>query len=255
VFFEPGRTPYDLNFRLFGVDVRVHPWFWLMSALLGWGAIRQGMAYLLLWIACVFISILIHEFGHIVMGWIFGSRGHIVLYGMGGLAVGSLEIRNRWGRMAVAFAGPAAGLLLWILVVILALALNINENSPPLLERALTDLFVINLFWSLLNLLPIWPLDGGRISREFLEWLMPDRGASIAFGISLVIAGLLTANVLSVRFRQQPLPFFEYIPYVGNMSSLYNAFLFGMLAFMSFQMLQLESHRRPWDREDDRWER
>ena len=57
----------------------------------------------------MFVSILIHEFGHVWMGQAFGSRGHIVLYGFGGLAIGSNRLDSRWQRIAVSFAGPLAG--------------------------------------------------------------------------------------------------------------------------------------------------
>jgi len=249
MFFEPERTQYDLNFRLLGTDVRIHPWFWLMSAFLGWSQIQNGFTFLLVWIVCVFVSILVHEFGHIFMGRVLGSHGHIVLYGMGGLAVGSSEIRSRFGRIAVSFAGPAAGLLLWV-AVYLALPFALNENSPPLFEGLLLDLYYINLIWSLLNLLPIWPLDGGRMSREFFEWLLPQKGTSLALGVSFVIAALLAINALSVHFAKHALPVLDQIPYVNRMD-LYTALLFGLLAFGSFQMLQFESRRRPWDREDE----
>src|SRR3954464_14267452 len=89
VLLEPQETPYDLRFRLFGIPVRVHPLFWLFSAILGWNWIEEGVAYVLLWVACVFISVMIHELGHIFMGLVFGSPGYIVLYSFGGLAVGS----------------------------------------------------------------------------------------------------------------------------------------------------------------------
>jgi stage IV sporulation protein FB len=254
VFFEPQRTQFDLNFRLLGVDVRVHPWFWIMSALLGWNALSNGIAYLLIWIACVFVSILLHEFGHIFMGRLFGARGYVILYGMGGLAVGSTESRRRWQRVLVYFAGPAAGLVLGGLVFVSTLFV-LRKDSPPLLEALLLDLLVINILWSLLNLLPIWPLDGGRMSKEFLEWLMPEKGAGVAFGISLVIAGLLAANALCIHFAKHALPVFDHIPILRSLGGIYTAILFGMIAFSNFQMLQLESHRRPWDRQDDSWNR
>jgi stage IV sporulation protein FB len=253
VFFEPAPTPYDLNFRLFGVHIRVQPWFWVMGAFLGWSILRShGLAYLTLWIACVFVSVLVHEFGHVVAGWLFGSRGHIILYGMGGLAVGSTEVRHPWARILIYFAGPFAGLLLWG-IVFLGDVFLVTENSPPFLQ-ALTDyLFYINLVWSLLNLLPIWPLDGGRICREFLEWLLPDRGTTLALGISLVLAGLLAANALCIHLTKHALPVFDRIPLVRSFGSLYTAVLFGLLAYSSFQMLQLESQRRKWH--DDHWDR
>ena len=58
----PATTQFDLNFRLLGIPVRINPFFWVLAALLGWESHdRFGV---LVWIACVFVSILVHEFGH-----------------------------------------------------------------------------------------------------------------------------------------------------------------------------------------------
>src|SRR5438045_291862 len=108
---EPTSTPYDLRWRMFGIPVRVHPMFWLVSVIMGANAFSQGVQYLLLWVGCMFISILIHELGHVLMGQAFGAYGHIVLDGFGGLAVGSNQLDVRWQRIAVCFAGPLAGFL------------------------------------------------------------------------------------------------------------------------------------------------
>src|SRR5690349_12975099 len=81
VFYEPNETRYDFRWRIFGTSVRVHPLFWLMAVILGYdGAIRLGVGFVLAWVVCVFVSILLHEFGHVWMGRLFGSHGHIVLY-------------------------------------------------------------------------------------------------------------------------------------------------------------------------------
>ena len=106
MFFEPVETPYDVFWRMFGVDIRINPWFWVMSAALGWDAVHQGVPFLLLWIACVLVSILVHEFGHIMMGRFFGAEGHIVLYSMGGLAVASALIcGGATARSALGYSG------------------------------------------------------------------------------------------------------------------------------------------------------
>src|SRR5690348_11709576 len=111
---EPQPTAYDLRFRLLGTDVRVHPMFWLVSVLLNFRLLQTGrIDLLLIWIACVFVSILVHEFGHVLMGRAFGSHAHIVLYSFGGLAVGSKEGLRRWQRVLVLFAGPGAGFVLF----------------------------------------------------------------------------------------------------------------------------------------------
>jgi Zn-dependent protease len=245
---EPAPTPFDLRWRMFGIDVRVHPFFWLVAALLGWPFLRAGFGLVLVWIGCVFVSVLIHELGHVFAGRVFGADGHIVLYSFGGLAIGSSDLRRRWQRVLVYFAGPLAGFLLFG-VVVAALFLLRAVELPPLVRAAISFLIWINLGWGILNLLPIWPLDGGRISRDLLEWLTPERGAAVALGISGTLAGLLAVNALMATYGR---PLIPWIPFDG----LYVAIMFGLLAISSFQMMQMENAARA-RREDDRlpWER
>jgi Zn-dependent protease len=235
---------------MFGVPVRVHPSFWLVSAILGWGWLRQGMEYLLLWVACVFVSILIHELGHVFMGRLFGADGHIILFAFGGLAVGSSLLANRWKRIAVYLAGPFAQFGLLGIVWLILRSLNLEEASR-FLRATLMFLFIINLFWPLLNLLPIYPLDGGQISRDFLDWLLPTNGVRVSLGISFVLAGLLAIQALAVHFKH-PLPLLSEIPYLDSIGGIYNALFFGSFAVNSFLALQAES-QRPWEKDDDNW--
>lgn len=250
MFFEPNETQFDLRWRMLGTDVRVSPWFWLFTVLLGWSAVREGVSYLVVWVVCVFVSILVHEFGHVLMGRVFGSEGHIILYSFGGLAVGSSALENRWKRIAVYLAGPGAGFVLFGLVLAFSLFVRptLEADEPrPLLHAAINDLVFINLGWGILNLLPIYPLDGGQVSRDFCDWVFPGgTGLRAAFGLSMVVAGILA--LLAVVW----------------LKSLYMALMFGMLAFGSFQLMQTvsqqsryEDDRLPWerDRDDDqrRW--
>src|SRR6516165_8553767 len=71
VFFEPNETPLDLKWRMFGIPVRVHPFFWLVSAFMGWSTLNRGIIFLVIWVACVFVSVLVHEMGHVLMGRLF----------------------------------------------------------------------------------------------------------------------------------------------------------------------------------------
>src|SRR5438874_1517291 len=125
--------------------------FWLVSVIMGWNTMRDGVSYLLVWIACTFVSILIHELGHVFMGRLFGSHGHIVLYSFGGLAIGSSALRSRWQRIAVYFAGPFAGFLLFGLVWWAARHTDLREINRLLVD-AMGYLIGINLFWGILNL-------------------------------------------------------------------------------------------------------
>jgi stage IV sporulation protein FB len=241
---EPQPGPYDLCFRLFGTDVRVSPWFWLITLLFGGDLLKAGrLDLLVVWIACVFVSILVHEFGHALTGRLFGSQARIVLYGFGGLAVGSTQGLRRWQRVAVLFAGPGAGFLLLGLVLAVRPFLPPEEGfrlSP--LGGAGLFLIEINLFWGLMNLLPVWPLDGGQISGELLSAWRRD-GFRIALQISIVTGAAIAIWSFAENMRLVPV-------YVGL--GLYGALLFAMLAYGSYQMLQ-QIPRDPW--RDERYER
>jgi stage IV sporulation protein FB len=252
VFFEPNRSQFDLNFRLFGIDVRVHPMFWLVSAIMGWGAVNLGFEFLLIWIVCVFLSVLIHELGHVVAGRLFGSYGHIVLYGFGGLAIGSSALHNRWQRVVVYFAGPLAGFLLAGLTAVVDRSLNQDETSLLLLD-AIENLYWINLFWGAVNLLPVWPLDGGQISRDVLDWLQPNGGIRTSLGLSLAIAGLFAFIALTnTAYRPLSLVRAMHLDWIRGMFMI---LFFGAFAYNSYQLLQVEDRRRPWDRDWDPWRR
>ena len=278
MFLEPNRTPYDLRWRMLGTDVRVHPLFWLISAVLGWSWFSMrggGVTFLALWVLCCFVSILLHEFGHVLVGRLFGSYGHIVLYSFGGLAVGSSNLRPRWQRVLVLLGGPGAQLLLWGALwgglYLLGSAGAVSPGwaklttprspeaqevlwpslvGPPRpLAILVIMLFEINLFWPLLNLLPVWPLDGGQISRELCEGAWGSRGTTFALGTSLVVSGLLAAHCFLGHNGHRLLP--KPVPE----GDLYLALLFAMLAAGSYLALQAESQkRRYWD-DDSPWGR
>jgi Zn-dependent protease len=245
LLYEPEQTPYDLRFRLFGIRVRVHPLFWLITALLGWNqanAAEAGDKVLLnlaLWVACVFVSILLHELGHVLTGRLFGSDGHIVLYSFGGLAVGASNLRPAWQRVLVYAAGPAVQLALFAAIWGALLSGWVVERGTPL-ALIVGMLLWINLAWPILNLLPIWPLDGGQITREICSAASRTNGVVISLWISLVVSAALAVNaVLGMNGR-------AVIPYMPV--STFMAIFFGLFAYSSFQALQMERSRgRFWD--------
>jgi stage IV sporulation protein FB len=252
---EPDETRYDLRWRMFGINVRVHPLFWIMTAVLGWdssmGRFGGGLPVLLLWIACVFVSVLIHELGHVFMGRLFGSHGRIVLYSLGGLAIGSNVLERRWQRIAVSFAGPLAEFLLLgaILVLFFLPHANLPERWQPYLEQAWEFMIWINFFWGLVNLLPIWPLDGGHIAREICQAITPRKGVSFSLGISMVVSGFLAIHMLMASKGRPLLRFFPY----GDM---FMAIFFAMFCLSSFMALQAEDQRRSrWSDDDWPWRR
>ncbi len=248
---EVAPAPFELHWRMFGTPVRVHPLFWALAAYLGWHYFEVGGFRLLaLWVACVFVSILLHEMGHVVVGRYFGAEGSILLYWFGGLAIGSSDLPKRGQRIAVFLAGPFAELLLggavWVALRFVAdLPLQTEFGRYGLV--ALLMLLEINLFWAVFNLLPVWPLDGGRVTAELCEAAAPGRGLVAALWASMVFCGAVAVYILlSAKGVVRPLP------YLG--SQPYNAIMFGVLSLNNFQTLQAERMRRGWD---DRlpWER
>lgn len=183
---EPPRTQYDLQFGLFGFPVRITPFFWLAAVLLGWSGTQGNPHQLLSWVLAVGISILIHEMGHAFAFRYFGTHSHVVLYHFGGLAVPDGQVSNTrdpYRQIAISFAGPAAQVVAAVLVMAGVLASGhaiplggfIGQLLPvvdaPLLPFNALGLFIayfliVSVYWALLNLLPIYPLDGGQISRE-----------------------------------------------------------------------------------------
>ncbi len=256
LFQEPRQTPYDLSFKISGIPVRVHPLFWLVSIIMG---SRLGDPItIVIWTVVVFISILVHELGHaFVMRW-YGEVPRISLYFGGGLAISggdqaAWSPRQKFGRttaeqVIISFAGPAAGFILAGLVVGLVylnggkiiipeggyffqpvFSFQINPN----LWYFIFFMLLINTFWGLVNLIPVFPLDGGQISRAIFTHANPSDGVRQSLWVS-VIAGALAAFAGVVVFRQ-----------------VFMAILFGMLAFSSFQSLQMIDRGgfgggRPW---------
>src|SRR5260370_39885036 len=126
MFGTVAPTPYDLRFSLFGIPVRVHPFFWLVSLIMGWPLHEPKL--ILIWVACVFVSILVHELGHALTAKYFGWPPHIGLYSFGGYA----SYQPTWGHstartILVLIAGPGAGFVLFGLVVGLHILLAVQS--------------------------------------------------------------------------------------------------------------------------------
>jgi Zn-dependent protease len=242
---EPQQTQFDLRFSVFGFPVRVSVFFWLIALFLGWGGVQEDPKLILIWVLAVFVSILIHELGHAFAFRYYGISSHIVLYQFGGLAIpDSVSAGFGWGRsrnpvsqIVISAAGPGVQLLLTAIIIVgvrlaghkVPLILPFDPPSfligagPTIPNKALLYLVYfllqVNLYWALLNLLPVYPLDGGQIARElFLLLNIPD-------GIrnSLVLSIFTAAGVAIFAVTRK---------------QIFLALMFGMLAYSSYQTLQ-----------------
>jgi len=253
---QPNPTPFDVRFRLFGTPIRVHPMFWLFGAFFGYMYLESIRArrpfedisagYVALWLVWMFLSILVHEFGHTTMARLSGRNGQIILHSFGGLAVWDAPAPYRWQRIAIAAAGPAAGFLLFGLIMLIrhhvlprfgqAFFIQ-NPGLAPLIVDSLAMLAFMNIVWNLLNLIPIWPLDGGQIAVEACSGLFPANGYRIAFGLSALLAGGVAIYSLMV-WGGVKLPYPQIHP-------AFTGLFAGLMAWQNIQVLvQAERERR-----------
>lgn len=242
-FQQLTPTRYDLRFSMAGIPVRVHPSFWLIAILFG----ASGDLLLLpIWVLVVFVSILIHELGHALAFRRYGQRSEIVLYFGGGLTIPEPVY---WGsgvanvsltanqQIFISLAGPGAGFLFAGLVLAIVLVIGgyvipiwlgfiplpLNAVVPfgGIVVTALIRMLLwVNIFWGLINLAPVHPLDGGNVARNVLIQVDPVDGVRKSLWLS-VIAGGIVALLGWVFFK-----------------SLFITFLFALLAFQSYQALQ-----------------
>lgn len=174
------------RFTLFGFPVRVELFFWLTALFLGW---RNRDGWLLVaWIAIVFVSVMLHEMGHAFAYRRYGQQSQIVLHGFGGVTMATQRLAPAQS-IIVSLAGPLTGL------VVLGVPAWIARESitPSSIEQAviLHDLVWVNVWWSLINLLPLWPLDGGQILHSATELRGGEPNRRLVHGVSLATAGLL----------------------------------------------------------------
>jgi len=238
-----SETPYDLRFRFLDIPVRIHPIFWVISALLGWRG--HDLPMVVMWVGCVFVSILVHEYGHGLTAKAFGGTPSIVLWGMGGLCYTQSDRQTPVQRLAVVLMGPGAGFILCALAMIgtslifgvtprehletAAALLWIGPGSDTIRDKFPSGLALqiygnlvwINLWWGLVNLLPIWPLDGGRVSEILLSWYDRSRGVRWCHVLSLLVAGIL-AVVAAITLTDE----------------WFFMIFFGYFALINFQVLQ-----------------
>jgi Zn-dependent protease len=155
-----------LRFALFSIPISVHWWFWLAAAVFGgaFGAQRaEDFVRAGLFVCAAFLSLLVHELAHALTGRRFGARPSILLHGLGGTTYLANARLSRRQSVLVSLAGPVAGFALG--GILLGLAPWVPARSA-LGVWAVSVLTLVNLGWSVFNLLPILPMDGGQILRE-----------------------------------------------------------------------------------------
>lgn len=200
-------------FTLFGFKVAIDYTWFILAFLIAWSLAKglfphfypdlSSRAYWIMGVAGalgLFLSIVIHEFSHSLVARRYGlpMKG-ITLFIFGGVAEMSREPDRPGSEFLMAIVGPAASLCL-SLVFFLAVWAAGRLDAPMPLVGVLAYLMWINLILALFNLIPAFPLDGGRILRSLLWRIKGDlrwatrvaSGFGSAFGLLLILWGVLS---------------------------------------------------------------
>ncbi|MGC4117914.1 MAG: site-2 protease family protein [Myxococcales bacterium] len=189
--------------RLFGIDVKIHYTFALLLAAIGAvhlfrggvGAAASGVAF----VAALFGSVLLHELGHALAARRFGVQTRdITLLPIGGVAQLERMPTRPAAEAVIAIAGPAVNVAIAAVLgagVWLAGAAHPLEGVGVATGSFATRLALANLGLAVFNLIPAFPLDGGRVLRALLAWKLPyvsatriaskiGRGLAVVFGVA-----------------------------------------------------------------------
>jgi Zn-dependent protease len=185
-----------LSFNLFGIPVRILPWFWITMALIGGGLGANdslSILHVLIFIAAGLISILVHELGHALTVRKFGLPTAITLQAFGGYASFPAGQLNRKQSFLVTAAGPALQVSLGLILLIIRYFVPVPPES--LLNVLMFDLISISIIWAVLNCLPVYPMDGGQMMAAVLG---PHRAhfVHLISAVAAVAIGLAAYNYL-----------------------------------------------------------
>jgi Zn-dependent protease len=162
--------------KLFGIDLYVHGTFWLLPLFVmfaNYGTGFDRVAFEVLFVFGVFACVALHEVGHALAAAAYGIRTRdITLYPVGGVASLERMPEKPWQEIVVSLAGPAvnvviaAGLFVGLLAGELLLPWAYGADA---LEAFAVRLFWANVILCAFNMLPAFPMDGGRVLRALLS--------------------------------------------------------------------------------------
>jgi Zn-dependent protease len=179
------------EFRLFGIDVKVH---WSFVLVLAFGAFLYGSGpagwvvgslYGVLTMLLLFVCVTLHEYGHALTARRFGIQTRsILLLPIGGVANLERMPEKPIQEFLIVIAGPLVNFVIAALLVPLIFLLGgagglgqsrvlIDNLAAPGLLNLLLYLFLTNVLLGFFNLLPAFPMDGGRLLRALLAMVMP----------------------------------------------------------------------------------
>ncbi len=210
-------------FRIRGIQLSVHVSFFLLLAYVAWegwtAAAWWGAAWSLSLILTLFACVTLHELGHAAAARRFGVRvPRILLLPIGGMAEMESIPRRPREEIIIALAGPAVN---YVIVGLLMTVVRFPTNwDPRYVELTFAELgrhlVIVNLVMGVFNLIPAFPMDGGRVFRALLAMKLPYlRATQIAVGAGKVVA-LAGATYLVFNGHYLGLLLFLFIIFAGE---------------------------------------
>lgn len=197
--------------RILGTELRVHATFFLLLLWVGASAWGQegpaGAALSILFVLALFFCVVAHEFGHALMARRFDiATRDVTLLPIGGVARLERMPEDPRQEIWVAVAGPAVNVAIWALLVLIlgaAPQLAAVERLDSAGSDFLGQLAAVNLTLVVFNLIPAFPMDGGRVLRAVLTVFL-GRGRATAAAtligqaaaLGFALLGLLSGNLV-----------------------------------------------------------
>lgn len=230
------NTRGSISFTFFGVPTVIHPSSWLVLLVLGSGVGQiMTLTPILIFTLIGMISLLAHEYGHAFTGLALGGGPcKVEIASMGGVTIYSYPPPTRLRRFATTLAGPAATFLLAVLGS-LVMSVHLGVPAAKTLVFALTDplpfnmpqdllewsylpiidsiraghigkfgimcyqlLFSVSVWWGLFNLMPIFPLDGGKLLYHLTNNMRLVGTVGVAVALALGVWGLTNGMIFTL---------------------------------------------------------
>jgi len=214
VVITGGKFAMKWSFRIgsiFGIPVKVHVTFLLLLVLVyfaGLSIVGTGGLAGVIFIILVFASVVFHELSHSLVARYYGINVvDITLLPIGGVARMASPAQRPVEEIMIAAAGPLASFFLafclWFVADLLDITVSVSDLSVR--SSILAQLIAVNVVLALFNLIPAFPMDGGRVLRGILGlYLSPYTATRIAvgvgqgFSIALFFLGLLSMNFFMI---------------------------------------------------------
>lgn len=200
-----------------GIPLKVH---WTFSLLLIYilvlGAMEGMDAPALFWFVvlfmALFVCVILHEYGHALTAATYGVKtSDILILPVGGLARLERLPEKPLHELVVAIAGPLVNLAIFFLGLAylyisgdgVAPLLDLREQPKPALDNLIPQLILINAALFAFNLIPAFPMDGGRILRSFLAFFVSKRKATqwatavgMVLALGFIVFGIYSGNII-----------------------------------------------------------